>query len=82
MLISTQGVFRFDKETKEIYLDQFFPGVEVAAIKKDVPWDLKVSENVTSVPPPTDQEIEFTRRFAPAEALGKNVVTELTLAHF
>ncbi|MBU0993105.1 MAG: glutaconate CoA-transferase [Proteobacteria bacterium] len=82
MLISTKGIFRFDKITRELYLDQIYPGVDVDMVKKDVPWDLNVSDDLSSVPPPTDKELEFTRRFAPAEALGKNIVAELTLSYF
>jgi glutaconate CoA-transferase subunit B len=50
MLLSTKGVFRFDPETKEMYLAQIHPRVTVEDVKKDVPWDLKVASDLTETP--------------------------------
>ena len=79
-LISTQGIFEFDPVTKEMYLSKVHPGVSVEKIKKKVPWDLKVSPNLTETERPTDDEIEFVRRFAPTESAGKNLTMELAIA--
>lgn len=79
-LISTKGVFEFDPITKEIYLAKVHPGVTVAEVKKKVPWDLKVSPDLSETERPTDKEIDFVRRFAPTESVGKNLTTELALA--
>ncbi|MCP4749635.1 MAG: glutaconate CoA-transferase [Proteobacteria bacterium] len=76
MLIAQKGVFRFDDETKEMYLDQVHPGVSVEDIKKDVPWDLKISDNVKESIPPTDEEIQYIRRFAPEQVLGRQMALE------
>ena len=80
-LISTQGIFEFDPVTKEMYLSKVHPGVSVASIKKKVPWDLKVSPDLTETDRPTDDEIDFVRRFAPTESLGKNLVNEIAIAN-
>ena len=80
-LISTQGVFEFDPVTKEMYLSQLHPGVRVEAVKKKVPWDLKVSPNLSETAGPTDYEIDFIRRFFPAESLGKKLAYELAGAN-
>lgn len=81
MLLTTKGVFRFDAHTKEMVLDQIHPGVDVDDIRQEIPWDLKISPDLTETQRPTDKEIEFVRRFAPAEALGREAATELAIAY-
>jgi glutaconate CoA-transferase, subunit B len=81
MLLTAKGVFRFDPQTRELYLSQIHPGVRIEDIKKEIPWDLKVSPQLTQTQRPTDAEIEFVRRFAPGEALGREVASELAIAH-
>ncbi len=77
MLLTTKGIFHFDKKTKEIYLAQVHPGVTVEKIRKDVPWDLKVADNVIETERPTDAEINFVRRFAPTESVGRKMMYEM-----
>ena len=77
MLLTTKGVFRFDEITKEICLAQLHPGITVLMVKKDIPWDLKVADHLTETPPPSDEEIDFIRRFSPADSVGKKVMMEL-----
>jgi len=79
MLLTTKGVFRFHPETREMYLAQIHPGVTVEDVRKDVPWDLKVSPDLTQTDRPTDEEIAFVRRFAPTESVGRNLRTELAI---
>jgi len=81
MLLTTKGVFRFDEVTKELCLAQLHPGVTVDMVKKDVPWDLKVAEDLTQTPRPTDEEIAFVRRFAPTEAVGRKLMYELGITN-
>lgn len=81
MVLTTKGVFRFDPLTKEIYLAQIHPRVRVDDVKKDVPWDLKVTDDLSETPRPTDEEIDFIRRFAPNMAISRELMLELTLAH-
>jgi len=81
MLLTPQGIFRFDPETKELYLDQIHPGVDIEAVKRNVPWELKISPGLSRTRRPEDREIEFVRRFAPAESLGRQVATELAIKH-
>lgn len=76
MLLTTKGVFRFDAVTKELCLTQLHPGVTVDMIKKDIPWDLKVADNISQTIPPTDEEIDFVRRFAPTESVGRKLMYE------
>jgi glutaconate CoA-transferase subunit B len=81
MLLTTKGIFRFDKATKELYLSKVHPGVIIESIKKDVPWDLKVADDVSETERPTDAEIDFVRRFAPTEAVGRKLMYELGLTN-
>ncbi|MBA3028763.1 MAG: glutaconate CoA-transferase [Desulfobacteraceae bacterium] len=81
MVLSTQGIFRFDSETKEIYLSQIHPRVTVEEVKKNVPWDLKIADDLTETPHPTDEEIDFIRHFAPSMSAGRELSMELTIAN-
>ena len=81
MVLTTKGVFRFDEKTREMYLAQIHPGSSLEDIKKDVPWELKVADPLPETPRPTEEEIDFVRRFAPAEALGREAATELAIAN-
>lgn len=56
-------------------------GVDVEDVKKDVPWELKISPDLSQTKRPEDREIEFIRKFAPAESMGRQVSTELAIGH-
>lgn len=64
LLISSQGIFGFDKETKELYLKGCFPGVTVEDIKKNVPWDLKIAPKLEKIDYPPEQYLKIIREFA------------------
>jgi glutaconate CoA-transferase subunit B len=81
MLISTQGVFRFDAVTKEMYLAHIHPGVKVEDIKKEVPWDLKIAADLSQTEAPTTEEIDFIRRFSPAMSAGRQLAQDLVIAN-
>lgn len=80
-LISNKGVFRFDRQTKEIYLDQIHPGVDLESIRKDVPWALKIAPDLETTQRPSDEEIDFIRDFAPELSAGSALAGELRGAH-
>lgn len=81
-LISTQGIFEFDPVTKEMFLSRLHPGVTVEKVKKKIPWDLKVSPNLTQTDRPTDEEIDFIRKYFPTESVGKNLMWEIAMASY
>jgi glutaconate CoA-transferase subunit B len=60
-VITTLGVLRFDKDTKEMYLDTVHPNVTVEKVKENTSWDLKVSPNVKETEPPTVEQIRIIR---------------------
>jgi glutaconate CoA-transferase subunit B len=69
-LISRKGIFEFDPVTKEMFLAHNHPGISVEEIRKDIPWELKISSDLSETIPPRDEELEFTRRFNPAKSIG------------
>jgi glutaconate CoA-transferase subunit B len=81
MLLSTKGVFKFHPQTKELYLAQIHPGVKLQDVRKEIPWDLKVAQDLSETQPPTADEISFIRHFAPGQVAGRNLVLELNLAN-
>jgi glutaconate CoA-transferase subunit B len=81
MLISTHGIFRFDPVTKEMYLAKVHPGVEVGDIKKEVPWDLKIAEDLSQTEAPTAEEIDFIRRFSPGVSAGRRLAQNMMMAN-
>lgn len=81
-LISTQGIFEFDPVTKEMYLSRLHPGVKLDAVKKKIPWDLKVYPDLKQTESPKDEEIDFIRKNFPTESVGKNLMWEIATASF
>jgi glutaconate CoA-transferase subunit B len=81
-LISTQGIFEFDRQTGEMYLSHLHPGVTVEAVQKKIPWDLKVAPDLKQTQRPRDEEIDFIRRYFPTESIGKGLMRELAFANF
>ena len=70
-LVTDRGIFRFDKETHEMYLADIFPWQDeedIASIKADVPWDLKVADNLNVLDPPTPEEIDAIALMDPGKA--------------
>jgi glutaconate CoA-transferase subunit B len=80
-LITQKGIFNFDPLTKEMVLAEIHPRISVEDIKKEVPWELKVSKNLSETKRPSDAEIDFIRRFAPAAAMGRALSTETAFAN-
>jgi glutaconate CoA-transferase subunit B len=61
VIITNKAVMRFDKETKEAYLESYHPGTTVAEVVKLTPWELKVSDDVCETEPPREEEIRVIR---------------------
>jgi glutaconate CoA-transferase subunit B len=64
-VISTAGVFRFDPETKEMYLDTYHPKVTVEWIRENVQWELKISPSVRETERPTEEQVRIIRELDP-----------------
>lgn len=72
-VISDLGLYRFDEQTKEMYLDSYHPGVTVEDIRKNVAWELRVSPRVHETKPPSARELRVLRTKCDPEGifLGK-----------
>ena len=79
VVYGTMGVFRFDAESKEIYLHGLFPGHGVEEVKAEVPWELKVADDLVELPPPTQEEVDLIRGFAPEISAGRRLQVELSI---
>jgi len=64
-VITTMGVFRFDEETKEMYLEKCHPGITPEQVRQNVSWDLKISPGVGTTEPPTRKQVEIMRILDP-----------------
>ncbi|MGI6413589.1 MAG: CoA-transferase subunit beta [Syntrophomonadaceae bacterium] len=72
MVVTEKALFKFDEETKEMYLDALFPGITVDMVKGLVEWDLRVAPTLSPVEPPTVEQIKVMRAFDPLNIiLGK-----------
>lgn len=68
-VVTSKGVFRFQPETREMYLDTVFPGVEVEEIKESVGWDLKVSDDMKLAGDPSGAELSALRAADPCNLI-------------
>ena len=76
VLITQEGVFKFDPVTKEMYLYGLHPGVTVEQIKAIVPWDLKVADKLKITEIPSESDIKLIRNFAPEISMGRKLQLE------
>jgi glutaconate CoA-transferase subunit B len=82
ILLTPKSIFKFDSVTKEMYLDALFPGISVKDVQADIPWKLKLAEEIKSFPIPTDEEIHFLRRLSPLSAFQNTLAAEMTAAYY
>lgn len=68
-VITDKAVFRFDENTKEMFLSSVYPSVNIEDVKRGVGWDLKVAQGVKVVEPPTKKEVRFIRSFDPTDVI-------------
>ncbi|MFO8019624.1 MAG: CoA-transferase [Promethearchaeia archaeon] len=73
-VITKQGVFRFEDDSKEMYLDALYPDTSVVDVKKKVPWELKTAEDlgkeIQKIPHPKKDDLQFIREFEPFLGIG------------
>ena len=73
-LITKGGLFRFEEQSKEIYLAGIFPQTTIEQIQQEVPWKLKTAEdfgkNFEPLEPPTLEDLKFIRDFDPFFGIG------------
>lgn len=71
-VVTNKCVFRFDEQTKEMYLAALFPGVTVEDVKTVLNWDVKVAKDVAEVEPTTDAELKAMKYFDPLGILASS----------
>jgi glutaconate CoA-transferase subunit B len=42
-MVTDRAIFRFDKDTKEMYLSHLYPGVSAEEAKKEISWNPRVA---------------------------------------
>ena len=60
-VITNLGVLRPDQQTKELMLTSIHPGVVVSKVLEETGWNLKVADELSVTPPPTDLELGTLR---------------------
>lgn len=76
-VVTDKCVFRFDEQTKEMYLDALYPGVSVEDVKNNVSWELKIADTLKQIAVPPLEYLEFMRKIDPnGIILGSKTVTK------
>jgi glutaconate CoA-transferase subunit B len=61
VVVTDKCVFHFDQTTREMTLHSLHPGIELAEIREEVGWDLKVAPDLGETEIPTDEELHLLR---------------------
>lgn len=64
-VVTTMGVYRFDQESREMFLERIHPGVDLEKVKAAVKWELAVSPNLAETEPPTEEQVKIMRTLDP-----------------
>lgn len=61
LVVTDKAIFRFEKDTGELFLYSVHPGVTVEEVQAEVGWPLKLAASVKITAPPTDEELRLIR---------------------
>ncbi len=64
-VITSMGVFSFDRDSREMILASHHPGVTVTDIQRETGWPLLVAPDVQETPAPTREELAAVRKYDP-----------------
>ncbi len=64
-VITTMGVLKFDKESKEMILESIHPGIVIDDIINNTGWKLNISENLKETKMPSEHELIMLNKFDP-----------------
>ena len=64
-VITTLGIFRFDPESREIFLASTHPGITPDKVRAETGWPLRLAPEVAATPPPTPEELRLIRSYDP-----------------
>ncbi len=62
LIITDFGVYTFSAGTHEMVLAEIHPGVELADLKANIGWDVKVGRRLKTTGPPTEEELRIIRQ--------------------
>ncbi|MEJ2169738.1 MAG: CoA-transferase [Desulfobacterales bacterium] len=60
VVVTNLAIMRFDRQTGQMYLDQYYPGVTIEQVLKNMEFAVDVSRAVQASPP-TTSELEILR---------------------
>jgi glutaconate CoA-transferase subunit B len=61
VVVSTMGILRFHRETKEMYLESYHPGVTIEQIMAATGWNIMVADDVKETERPSPELIRILR---------------------
>ena len=64
-VITSMGIFSFDRADHEMVLISNHPGVSVQEIKNETGWPLRMSPDIHETAPPTGDELAAVRKYDP-----------------
>jgi glutaconate CoA-transferase, subunit B len=64
-VITSMGIFSFERKTREMELLSNHPGVSIEEIKNETGWPLKISSHVSETVAPTEPELAAVRKYDP-----------------
>ncbi len=68
VVVTTKGVMRFQKESHEMYLESYHPGLTAQAVADDTGFQLPIEE-ATETPVPTAEELRILRDLVDPERI-------------
>jgi len=68
LVVTNRGSFRFDDQTKKMYLFQYYPGIDPLEIQDQISFDIDLSR-ATEAQPPTAEELDILRNKCDPERL-------------
>jgi glutaconate CoA-transferase, subunit B len=81
-IATDRGLFRFDSETKEMYLAEIFPWqdeADIETMKSAIPWELKVADELKIMDPPSASEmaaielLDPTKRYIESSEMNRPI---------
>jgi len=65
IIITDLGIYNFDNVTKEMVLVALHPEIEIEKVRKNVEWNIKISDNLKQTEEPTEEELKVLRKLDP-----------------
>ena len=64
-VVTDYGIFRFEEQSREMYLEQIIDLSKLDEVREMVGWELKVSPRLGLMEPPTQKQMDIMTRFDP-----------------